>query len=560
MPALPSSTLLQRADARRFDVPRPLPEAIGRPAARPVAARRSALAGLLFPALVAAVAIGGLLVVQGRIDFSLAEEGFQWYGAVATAHGAVPLRDFYSYDPGRSYWAAAWSLLLGDGILALRASTAIFAAGGLLCGLLVARRGVRSRVGLALLGVALALWMVPRNKQFEPAIAMAAVLVAVRLLERPDARRCLAAGVTVGLALFFGKNHGLYLALAFLPLLAVAHARSDDRRTPGRLRTRLAAAGAGCALGALPLLVMLAAVPGFARAYLDSILFFLREGRTNFPLPVPWPWRLDLAGMSAIDRAQEIGASACYLLLPAVAVAAIALGLRAGRDAWPRRAPLLAAGAIGLVYLHHAFSRADLGHLAESAAPALLALVALPAALTDSRRRRFATAAVAVSLALLTAATVVPAAPLGQALTPETMDDESEPCDVSDTTLLLDHHTARLLRGFRRTIDRLVPAGEPILFAPCLPGLYPLLGRPSPVFDVYPIWSGPSDDRMLRELRQRDVRWALVQDYPMDGRDELRFSRTHPHTWAYLTSEFDRVSHRGLRLPGGAILLHKTQR
>jgi hypothetical protein len=82
--------------------------------------------------------VAALFALQGRIDFSIDEEGFLWYGAVATAHGAVPLRDFYSYDPGRYYWAAAWSPLLGDGILGLRISTAAFASLGLFCGLLTA--------------------------------------------------------------------------------------------------------------------------------------------------------------------------------------------------------------------------------------------------------------------------------------------------------------------------------------------------------------------------------------------------------------------------------------
>src|SRR6202000_2825488 len=100
--------------------------------------------GLLLPALLAVVLAGGLLLAQRRIDFTVNEEGFLWYGALAVAHGDVPLRDFYSYDPGRYYWAAAWPPLAGEGLLGLRLATSAFAALGLFCGLLAARRAVRS--------------------------------------------------------------------------------------------------------------------------------------------------------------------------------------------------------------------------------------------------------------------------------------------------------------------------------------------------------------------------------------------------------------------------------
>src|SRR5262249_59823201 len=92
---------------------------------------------------------------------------------------------------------------------------------------------------------------------------------------------------------FFGKNLGGYLLLAFLILILWQRFRLAIPEEP-RLGERLLAWTAGVALGALPLLLLLAFAPGFFRAYIDSILFFVQQGRTNFPLPVPWPWRLPL--------------------------------------------------------------------------------------------------------------------------------------------------------------------------------------------------------------------------------------------------------------------------
>src|SRR5579885_871162 len=56
---------------------------------------------VLWTALLALALTATLFLFQFRIDWNPSDEGFLWYGAVRTAHGGVPLRDFRSYDPGR---------------------------------------------------------------------------------------------------------------------------------------------------------------------------------------------------------------------------------------------------------------------------------------------------------------------------------------------------------------------------------------------------------------------------------------------------------------------------
>src|SRR6185369_15161118 len=103
-------------------------------------------------------------------------------------------------------------------------STALFQALGLFCGLLAAGRAVAGRWRLALTGAVLLLWMVPRNKLFEPSLLMMAILT----------------GVLVGLAAFFGKNHGLYLGLAFF-VLSLFLVGVGEERSARELGRRLAA-------------------------------------------------------------------------------------------------------------------------------------------------------------------------------------------------------------------------------------------------------------------------------------------------------------------------------
>lgn len=97
--------------------------------------------------------------LQSHIDFWVSDEGFLWYGSWRVGHGEVPFRDFRSYDPGRYYWIAFWSLLFGDGLLGQRAGVALFQVIGLAWGLSAARSVVRKRRYLLLVGFLLLAWM-----------------------------------------------------------------------------------------------------------------------------------------------------------------------------------------------------------------------------------------------------------------------------------------------------------------------------------------------------------------------------------------------------------------
>jgi len=507
---------------------------------------RNGRRGLLGTALLALALSGGLYLAERRIDWNPADEGYLWYGVVATAHGAVPLRDFRSYDPARYLWCAAWAKLLGDGILALRLSTGLFGAAGLFCGLRAARRAVRGGLALAAVGVVLVLWMSPRHKMFETAIEMALVLAAVRLVEEPSPRRHLELGAMVGFAAFVGKNHGLYGLLASSGLLLYLIWRGGEdpavgEPPPASLRARLAAWLAGIALGASPLVAM-CAIPGFLRGFVKSCLFYVVHRRTNVPVPVRWPWG-SYAGLAGWALAERIAVGACYVLWPALAAGAIALALATRRERLAERRLLIAAGFVACLYLHHVFARADTFHLTQGSHPMLLALVGLPLAVPPARRR-WAAAAVAAALLLLTTGVAVPQSEVYDRLT--SGDDPPErfvPFTLRGDSLLLHARAARLYAGLLQRTGRSIPPGEPLFIAPDWPGIYVVLGRPSPVWDILPTWPGVGglDEEMLGELRAHRVRWALLAMYPLPPSEGEPFDRDFPATYRYLAAEFERV-------------------
>ena len=140
------------------------------------------------------------LCLQCNIGLDLTEEGSLWYGAVQTASGQVPFRDFQHYDPGRYYWTAFWLRLLGNNLISLRISGSIFQVIGLSLGLLVLRRAIRSWWILAVAGFVLLAWMMPRHKLFDSSIAMSGVFFAFYLIRKPSLRRHFISGIFVGIA------------------------------------------------------------------------------------------------------------------------------------------------------------------------------------------------------------------------------------------------------------------------------------------------------------------------------------------------------------------------
>src|SRR3972149_5936241 len=100
---------------------------------------------LVFYTFLMALALVSLsFLLQGNIGLNMADEGLLWYGTIRTADGDIPTIDFRSKDPGRYYWTAGWSLIFGEGIMALRLSVSLFQVIGLTFGLLAAKRVVKN--------------------------------------------------------------------------------------------------------------------------------------------------------------------------------------------------------------------------------------------------------------------------------------------------------------------------------------------------------------------------------------------------------------------------------
>jgi hypothetical protein len=485
-------------------------------------------------ALIALALAGAVYLITGDVGLGMADEGFLWYGAQRTALGDVPLRDFQAYEPFRYYWCAVWSGLFGDGILGVRRSVAVFQAVALFFGLLAARRATTHPWQLVIIGSILVAWMFPGYKLFDSGVTLMAVYGAVRLVESPSVRAHFLVGCFTGLAGFLGRNHALYASLGFGCLIFLLHFKlgSDS------LGRRIGGFVCGVLAGYSPMLVMMAFVPGFARSFLDSLLFFARHG-SNPPLPYPWPWNLGYPHLQWFERA---GLAAAFLLPVIAYPLGLLIALRSKPGALGRRSLLIGSAFIGVFYAHHVMVRSDVSHLAQSFLPALLLVFALPATFPRAR----AALARSTSWGTLALVTLLVPAATNPQLARYRPGVEAPPLvsyEVAGDRLRLHPGQAAYFEHLESLIHQRVAPEEMVFVAPNSPSLYLLLGKPSPTWGIYFLWVADrrSQEQIVGELTAQRVDWALIIDKTMGGRRELLFQNSHPLVWQYLTREFEPV-------------------
>ncbi len=484
--------------------------------------------------VVAALCSAALLLSWLKEDLPSPDEGYLWYGTLRVLAGEVPLRDFRSYEPGRYYWCAGWLFVLGRGIVPLRIAVHVFFFLGLTCGLLALRLAGVGWPAVVVAGIVLTAWAHKPYKLFEPALAMVAVLAGVELIVHPGYPAVIAAGAVVGAISFFGVNYGLYAGAALLGLTVLEGAKSNSiALVPG-----LGAYFAGALLGALPLLIMFLCLRGFFAAFFERrVRAVLARGTSNLPLSVPWPWR---PAPVAVDRLEWAGwrfiarfIGLYFVLLPAFSWSVVVWAVLAS---WPQiqaDSALVAAAAVGAFSLHHAFSRADLHHLSQSISPVVIGLIALAG-------HGLGWLAVAPILGLGAALMILAVHPRIERYRHRGAYVRH---DVGGSSLWIRRTSAELIDSLSRVAEERLDASDSLLMVPTLAELLPILRRRSAVYDTYCLYPASERDeqRMLRSIDEERVRLAFVSDEAVDGREELRFSRTHPLVWAKLEAEFEHL-------------------
>jgi hypothetical protein len=485
--------------------------------------------------VVAAILVAASVIWQGSSGFNLEDEGFLWYGAQRALRGEVPIRDFMSYDPGRYYWSAALMLLFhDDGIMILRYGAAAFQGIGLFVALfLLLRRQPRVDVTWFILAATtLLLWMYPRHKLFDISLSILLVGLLTILVERPSRMHFFLVGIGVGLTAVFGRNHGLY---GLVGILGISIYLACAGTTVRDLMLGLLCCAVGVSVGFLPVLLMIAFVPGFAEAFWESIRLILERSETNLPLPVPWPWLVPIKELARTEAASRVIMGAIFLALPAFAAFTIVWVVRRARQQKTLAPEIVACAAMMVPYAQYVYSRADIGHLAQGIFPFLIGALLL-LGYAPQMTRWLASLAIAGASTLI----MLPIHPGWQCRAKS----QCVALDVAGDLLQAPPEAARAVGMLQTVTARYVPEGRSFLVAPLWPGAYALLKRRSPMWDIYALLprSEPFQRREIERIKAANPSLVLILDVPNDGRDDLRFRNTHPLIERFIRENFNSVT------------------
>ena len=486
----------------------------------------------LMVAIFAAIAC---FIIEGSMGFSLADEGFLWYGAQRTILGEVPIRDFTSYEPGRYYWLALWGRILNDtGVGTMRLSVYAFWSIGVMSVLLIidARewKSQWSR-GLVWLSSILTffLWAHPRHKLFDISISMCLTAILTWLLLKPAPKRFFIMGFCLGLTAFFGRNHALYGAVGLLLALLISR---KSLQTPPARKTCFALTTGGF-LGASPLLFLSIFVPGFFHAYLESILAVLRLGQTNLPLPIPWPWLLKSIDIFSFNSLRQISTSALFIAILIIPLLKLLHLIISRNKIAHTDAPMIAATSLAIPYAHFAFSRADLSHLAQAIHPTLV--LSLLIAINYPRLKTFILCTImSVSLVIC-----LRAHPYFQCI-PHSL---CSTITVSNQILSVRKETAITISTLNDIYSKYGDDSRTFLVAPLWPGAYALFEKKAPVLWTYPLFAQTNEAQQaeISRIQHANPSFALIVDHALNGIEQLRFRHTNPLIVAYLDDNYTRL-------------------
>jgi len=112
--------------------------------------------------------------------------------------------------------------------------------------------------------------------------------------------------------------------------------------------------------------------------------------------------------------------------------------------------------------------------------------------------------------------------------------------DVAGDTLWLNRSTVEIVEGVKRETAVHVGA-KPLLVTPLWPGMYPILGKTAPLWEVYSLFPEPESQQQvaIARLQRLGVDWVVLADIVPEPREDLRFRNTHRIMWEHFKQDFD---------------------
>ena len=245
---------------------------------------------------------------------------------------------------------------------------------------------------------------------------------------------------------------------------------------------------------------------------------------------------MSLPGRSWPNAVQTFGMSKLFVAVPLTYAIAVVVLIRHFDHNDPAHQLSLGAVAVGIFYLHHAFSRADYVHLLEGihGLHSGGGCVACHCRTQEFRIRPHA---------ILTAGVLPPFLVWNAIHQPQfelllSPPGASSLIDANGSTLSLPQPIASAVTALREIKASDLKAGETMLIAPHWPMAYALLRLRSPIWEIYHLFARPEAFQRaeIADLEHARVAFAIFSDPAIDGRNDRRMSTQEPIFYKYLTT------------------------
>ena len=484
----------------------------------------------------ATILVGLFYLPAIKTGINLADEGYLWHGTLRVLAGEIPIRDFRAYDPGRYYWCALWMYFLGHNLLSLRIVMLITQLLALTIGLAAVHIATGTWLATALMGLAVMAWMYPVFKQVDILFSMTTPLIAILLVDNPITSQYILSGMYVGVCFFFGLNHAIYAGGGISLLILIMGLTGYEQALTDSFSSYVAGAG----LGLLPALIALFFVPRLFKIYWQQKISRIFKRKTaNLPLPVPWLWKSEISQLAQINKGGQLIVKCMFTFMPVIYAATFLPLLLSDAPTSGWQWYLIAIACSGFFYLHHAFSRADLNHLSQSIAPLIMLLVIFFA--NFSYGWVAMAGLIAVSLRYIYLHHTIW---IGRLFST----GDLQQFKIGEDTLWLNTGQANYLGRLRNLIETHSKPEDFVLLLPTFLTLYPMLKRKPPVYNLFCVYPATEEEesKMIGELSAHEISFILISNVPLDNREELRFSQTHPNVWQYINREFHILSEENM--------------
>ena len=367
-------------------------------------------------------------------------------------------------------------------------------------------------------------------KVFDITVSILLIGALTFLIQNPTRKRYFVSGLCVGLVAIFGRNHALYGVAASIGSIVWINIK---RVSNPEFIKGLALWASGLCVGLTPLLCMALVIPGFAAAFLESVRFLFEIKATNLFLPIPWPWLVGFASVPFGEAIREVLIGLFFIgtiVFGLLSVIWVVVQQLYGKKVAPT---LVAASSLALPYAHYAYSRADDAHLSFGIFPFLIGCLALLA--TQLAKVKWPLAFILCGASLWVTLVHQPG---WQSWTNNWVSIE-----ISRDNLLVDVATASDVELLRKLTQRYAPNGRSFIAAPFWPGAYALMGRKSPVWEIYALF--PRRESFERDeierIKMTKPGFVLIYDFALDGHEALRFQKSHALLYHYIIDHFERL-------------------